>query len=77
MRSRHARGWQFALDHRGRFDGQRVYPRESVGGLRTGVTPDGDVFDGSMAEVVHGSTKFVLRRHLEDIATYLLDLDGK
>jgi hypothetical protein len=35
------------------------------------------VFDGSMAEVVHGSTKFVLRRHLEDIATYLLDLDGK
>jgi hypothetical protein len=26
---------------------------------------------------VHGSTKFVLRRHLEDIANYLLDLDDK
>ena len=54
------------------------YTRDKlVEALRTGVTPDGDVFGGSMAEVVHGSTKFVLRRHLEDIATYLLDLDDK
>ncbi|QQR40078.1 c-type cytochrome [Devosia rhizoryzae] len=42
--------------------------------LRTGITPDGDVFGGSMAEVVHGSTKFLLDQHLEDISTYLLDL---
>ncbi|WP_086469875.1 cytochrome c [Devosia lucknowensis] len=45
-----------------------------VDALRTGVTPDGDVFGGSMAEVVHGSTKYLLTTHLEDIATYLLDL---
>ena len=45
-----------------------------VDALRTGVTPDGDVFGGSMAEVVHGSTEYLLTTHLEDIATYLLDI---
>lgn len=45
-----------------------------VNALRTGVAPDGDVFGESMAEVVHGSTKYLLRQHLEDMATYLLDL---
>lgn len=45
-----------------------------VSALRTGITPDGDAFGGSMAEVVHGSTKYLLTRHLEDIATYLLDI---
>ena len=48
-----------------------------VQSLRTGATPDGDVFGGSMAEVVHGSTKFLLNEHLEDMATYLLDLDAR
>jgi hypothetical protein len=48
-----------------------------VQSLRTGVTPDGDVFGGSMAEVVHGSTKFLLNEHLEDMATYLLDLGAR
>ena len=48
-----------------------------VQSLRTGVAPDGDVFGGSMAEVVHGSTKFLLSEHLEDMATYLLDLDAR
>ena len=48
-----------------------------VQALRTGVTPGGDVFGGSMAEVVHGSTKFLLSEHLEDMATYLLDLDAR
>jgi mono/diheme cytochrome c family protein len=46
-----------------------------VHALRTGVTPNGDVFGGSMAEVVHGSTTFLLSEHLEDMAAYLLDLD--
>lgn len=51
------------------------YTRESlVQALRTGVTPNGDVFGGSMAEVVHGSTKFLLEQHLVDMATFLLDL---
>lgn len=41
--------------------------------LSTGVTPDGDVFGGSMSEVVHDGTAFMLPMHLEDLATYLLD----
>lgn len=45
--------------------------------LRTGITPGGDVFGGSMTEVVHGSTKFLLAQHLEDMATYLLDISDK
>lgn len=45
-----------------------------VQALRTGVTPGGDVFGGSMAEVVHGSTNYLLTEHLEDMAAYLLDL---
>lgn len=48
-----------------------------VRALRTGVTPSGDVFGGSMAEVVHGSTNYLLTEHLEDMATYLLDLGTK
>lgn len=55
----------------------RDYTKDNlVQALRTGVTPDGDVFGGSMAEVVHGSTKLLLGQHLEDIATYLLDVGG-
>jgi mono/diheme cytochrome c family protein len=54
----------------------RGYTKDSlVQALRTGVTPDGDVFGGSMAEVVHGSTKYLLVQHLDDMATYLLDRD--
>ena len=44
-----------------------------VSALRTGVLPDGDTFGGSMAEVVHGSTGFLLTQHLEDMAAYLLN----
>ena len=46
-----------------------------VRSLRTGIGPDGDAFGGSMAEVVHGSTAYLLDRHLQDMATYLLDMD--
>lgn len=46
-----------------------------VAALRTGVLPDGDAFGGSMAEVVHGGTKYLLDQHLEDMATYLLNLE--
>ncbi|MGV8856590.1 MAG: c-type cytochrome [Devosia sp.] len=46
-----------------------------VSALRTGVLPDGDTLGGSMAEVVHGGTSFLLTKHLEDIATYLLDIE--
>jgi len=41
--------------------------------LTTGVTPDGDVFGGMMAEVVREGTSFLLPVHSDDIATYLLD----
>ncbi len=46
-----------------------------VRALRTGIGPDGDAFGGSMAEVVYGSTAYLLDRHLQDMATYLLDTD--
>ncbi|MCZ4346835.1 cytochrome c [Devosia neptuniae] len=45
-----------------------------VSALKTGVLPDGDTLGGSMAEVVHGSTRFLLSKHLDDMATYLLDI---
>jgi mono/diheme cytochrome c family protein len=45
-----------------------------VSALRTGVMPDGDTLGGSMAKVVHGSTSFLLSQHLDDMATYLLDI---
>ncbi len=54
----------------------RGYTREAlVAALRTGIAPDGDVFGGSMAEVVRGSTAYLLEQHLVDMATYLLDAD--
>lgn len=46
-----------------------------ISALRTGVLPDGDSVGGSMAEVIHGSTGFLLTQHLEDMATYLLNAD--
>ena len=41
--------------------------------LRTGVMPDGDVFGGSMTEVVQAGTSFLDEADREAIATYLLD----
>ncbi len=46
-----------------------------AGALRTGVTPDGDVFGGSMAKVVREGTSYLLNEHLTDMALYLLDKD--
>ena len=45
--------------------------------MRTGITPSGDVLGGSMAEVIHGSMKFLLDEHIDDMATYLLDIGRK
>lgn len=42
--------------------------------LRTGVMPNGDVFGGSMAEVVQAGTSFLDDADRTAIATYLLDL---
>ncbi len=44
--------------------------------LRTGVKPDGDVFGGSMAEVVHAGTSFLDNADRDAIATYLLNQPG-
>lgn len=44
--------------------------------LRTGVMPDGDVFGGSMAEVVQAGTSFLDEADRVAIATYLLDQPG-
>jgi len=41
--------------------------------LTTGVKPDGDVFGGTMAEVVRDGTAYLLPMHSEDLVTYLLD----
>lgn len=46
-----------------------------VRALKLGVKPNGDVFGGSMAEVVRDGTSYLLPLHLEDLATFLLD-DG-
>ena len=43
--------------------------------LKTGVTPAGDVFGGSMVEVVQNGTSFLSKADLAAIATYLLDSD--
>lgn len=41
--------------------------------LRTGILPDGDVFGGSMSEVVREGTAFMSDADLDAIATYLMD----
>ncbi len=41
--------------------------------LKTGVMPDGDVFGGSMGEVVRDGTRYLSDQDLTAIATYLLD----
>ena len=43
--------------------------------LRTGITPSGDAFGGSMGEVVMYGTSFLTQADLEAMATYLLDSD--
>ena len=43
--------------------------------LKTGIKPDGDVFGGSMVEVVRDGTSFLSNEDLSAIATYLLDVD--
>lgn len=41
--------------------------------LKSGIQPDGDVFGGSMAEVVRDGTSFLSDDDLKAIATYLMD----
>ena len=43
--------------------------------LRSGITPSGDVFGGSMAEVVRYGTSFLSDADLTAMATYLMDND--
>lgn len=45
--------------------------------LRTGIMPDGDVFGGSMVEVVRGGTQFWSDADLAAIAEYLMDSEVK
>lgn len=44
--------------------------------LQSGITPDGDVFGGSMADVVNGGTQFWRREDLSALADYLLTDDS-
>lgn len=48
-------------------------PEDLAYALKTGILPDGDVFGGSMAEVVRDGTAFLSKDDLAAIATYLLD----
>ena len=43
--------------------------------LRSGITPSGDVFGGSMAEVVQFGTRFLTDDDLNAMATYIMDSD--
>ena len=44
--------------------------------LQTGIMPNGDVFGGSMGEVVRDGTAFLSDEDRLAIATYLLERDG-
>lgn len=41
--------------------------------LRSGITPSGDVFGGSMGEVVQNGTSFLTNADLQAMATYLME----
>lgn len=43
--------------------------------LRTGIKPDGDVFGGSMGEVVRDATRYWTDQDLDAIATYIMSED--
>jgi len=43
--------------------------------LQSGITPSGDVFGGSMGEVVQNGTRYLTKADLTAMATYLLDND--
>ena len=44
--------------------------------LRTGITPSGDAFGGSMGEVVMQGTQYLTPEDLAAMATYLMERDG-
>ncbi|MDN3720517.1 hypothetical protein QW131_17870 [Roseibium salinum] len=44
--------------------------------LQTGITPDGDVFGGTMGEVVRDGTAFLSDEDREAVATFLLENGG-
>ncbi|PJJ86412.1 mono/diheme cytochrome c family protein [Brevirhabdus pacifica] len=44
--------------------------------LQTGLTPEGDAFGGSMAEVVQNGTSFLRQEDLTAMATYLLEAEA-
>lgn len=56
----------------------RGWDKDSIAyALQSGLKPDGDVFGGSMGEVVRDGTAFLSQQDREAIAVYLLDLDEK
>ncbi len=57
------------LEREGWTQGALVYA------LETGITPSGDVFGGSMAEVVEQGTSFLDEADRRAIAVYLMDSD--
>ncbi|MCT4656002.1 MAG: cytochrome c [Cohaesibacter sp.] len=55
---------------------KRGWDKDSLSyALQSGLTPQGDVFGGSMGEVVRDGTAFLSQQDREAIAIYLLDLD--
>ncbi|MCF4098636.1 c-type cytochrome [Maritalea mediterranea] len=56
----------FALKEKGWTQSTLAYA------LKSGIKPDGDVFGGSMVEVVRDGTSFLTPQDLEAIATYLV-----
>lgn len=50
-------------------------PDDLAYALKSGILPDGDVFGGSMAEVVRDGTSFLTDEDLKAIATFLMDQD--
>ncbi len=61
--------------HYGRGDGIGAWQKEDITfALETGMTPDGDVMGGAMAEVVENGTSYLNPADLNAIASYLMTL---
>ena len=61
--------------HYGRDGGLGDWRKEDITfALETGMTPDGDVMGGAMAEVVEDGTSYLSPDDLEAIASYLMSL---
>ncbi len=61
--------------NRGALDKKKWTVDDLAYGLRSGIKPDGDVFSGSMAELVRDGTQYWSNEDLNALSTYIFDTD--